>query len=739
MTLARAVLGSSAVAPVPGTAAAAVAWRSHGRLYVTVIAKATFAFVPEGPMARTDPQEILVGEVHHDRNPARSVRLTSDLCPALHHAEVIFTGSAYAPAGRTTAMPVRLAVFDGQRALIDKRLLVRDDAGFERMPLVYERAAAGRDPQENPVATPGVEPAVVDPAAPQRPAGLGPISQAWPARRRLLGAAGAALDRPIAEIPVGFDWAYFQAAPPDQRVGRLRGDEWIVLEGLHPTARILRTRLPDAHAHAWIHGLDAFGIQAGHGLALRADTLRIDGDEQRCTLVWRQSFPVAGEAALAALRLVVESTVAGEPVGAPKPERPAPAAVHDDPDEPTQALAAAGETVALRVGSMPEIPARTLPFVPPAPGSDPGIALAAPRDPPPPRRRLDTIGLDEAPAGDALPFEDDSLSAPTQEIRVKPRRPLPESAAVPEGPGATQRLDAAAVVAALRAQVAPFPLAAPGEAPAAPAAPIPGAPFGQPDAPASRRPEEIAPHEDELEQTMPFRVVEAPVVEPSAAGPSPWAQRTIGEMAVHAATVPESGGAPAPAPTPEIRPPELLPAPEPPREPEAAETSAPPAPPTPAPPAKSREGVLASIAAREPLSGRDLSGLDLSGLDLSGCALDGANLRAATLTRAVLSGASLAGANLQRAIGVGADLSGANLEGADLQKARFTRASFDGAKLRGVLASKADFSEARFAHADLRGASLRGATLRAAIFEGAKLDDADLRNADVEGAEGLGA
>jgi hypothetical protein len=713
VTLVGTALGADAVTSLPGTTVAAMAWRSEGRLHITVIAKATFAFVPEAPMARVDPQEMIRAEVHHEHNPGRSVRLTTDFVPGLGRADVLFTGSAYAHGGPTVSRTVRLALFDGRRALLDKRLLIRDRAGFERMPIVYERAGAGLDAQENPVAPFGVEPSIVDPSNPQRPAGLGPISRAWPARRRLLGATPRkALDGPIAEIPPGFDWSYFQAAPPDQRVDFLRGDEWIVLEGLHPRAPILRTRLPEARGHAWIHGLAAFGIPKGQPLALRADMLRIDGDEQRCTVVWRHSFPVAGEAALAAVRIVVRTTLAGEEPEDPPPEPPARVAAPlsgsparesvAKPPDSTLVLGDAGATLALPSVSTPALPAApAMPFQAASPGAGGGIPRVAAVDPPPSRPPTDTIAMmgEDWPAAPALPF-DEPIEAPTERIRVKPR-----SEPNVEGPGATLRLDAAEVAAAMRARVAPFPLAAPGEAPGAPTAPIPGAPWTRP-------------------------AEEPPAVSMLDVMDRPPPVRTIGEMVLLAAAAEPPREITAPPPVP-------VPVPEPtPAEPAIAPPEA--ASPPPAPPARSREGVVASLAAGEALSGRDLSGLDLSDLDFTGRVLDGANLRAATLTRAVFCRASLVGANLQRAIGVDVDLGDADLRGADLQKARFCRASFEGAGLRDVLASKADFTQGRFARADLRGASLRGATLKGARFEDAKLDDTDLRNADLEGAVGDG-
>ncbi|MFT3768633.1 MAG: DUF2169 domain-containing protein [Minicystis sp.] len=313
---------------LPGSAAAVVAWRAQGQLQLTVIAKATFAFARDTEMPLGDPQEILRAEVHHGNNPGRSIRFTNDLAPYLGRVDVMFTGAACSTPGQPVqSMAVRLAVFTPERTALDKTLEVRDRNGFERIPIVYERAIGGINNQENPVGS--SDPNVVDPAAPQRPAGFGPISRTWPARKRLLGETPRrVLDGPIAEIPAGFDWSYFQAAPLDQRVEALRGDEWILLDGLHPTAPRLQMRLPGARGRARIHGLAAFGVPEGQLLDLRLDTLRIDGDEGRCTVVWRQSVPVPDEAAIAAARIVAGVELPGAPIAWPEtlPERRAAAA-----------------------------------------------------------------------------------------------------------------------------------------------------------------------------------------------------------------------------------------------------------------------------------------------------------------------------------------------------------------------------------------------------------------------------
>ncbi|WP_437299893.1 DUF2169 family type VI secretion system accessory protein [Sorangium sp. So ce426] len=314
-------LPPDAVASLPGAEAAAVSWRTQGQRYITIIVKASFAFTPGAAMWRTEPQEILRAEVHHGKNPARSVRFTGDLAPYLGRADVLFTGDAHAPDGaHVERLPVRLAVFGAGGCALDKRLLVRDQKPFQRMPLVYEKAARGPNGWENPfgIDAGDGEAKVLDPLDPGRPAGLGPIARAWPVRKRLLGKTRReTLEGPNAEIPAGFDWSYFQAAPPDQRTEYLRGDEWIVLENLHPAARRLEMRLPRARGVARIQGLAAPPATGGDVVELNADTLRIDGAEQRCTVVWRQIVPVPDDLALAAVRIAAGVAVDGEELAWP--------------------------------------------------------------------------------------------------------------------------------------------------------------------------------------------------------------------------------------------------------------------------------------------------------------------------------------------------------------------------------------------------------------------------------------
>ncbi len=298
----------------------AVVFRHRGQLRVTAVVKATFSLVEGATMTLAPPSELLVKDRFFNRNPSGSLEAASDLVPYRPRVDVTFVGRAYAPGGSAAVGAARLAVFrDG--ALVDKSIHVYGDRAqggapgpFDRMPIVYERAYAMLDEpsmQENPVGV--AQPNIVDPRAPTRPIGFGPISRYWPGRKRLLGGMDArGLDALIADIPDAFDWSYFQVAPPDQQIDALRGDEWIVLDGLHPTAPRLASRLPSAVAVARAYR------QAGAGqsepLALLPDSIAIDGDRQVCDVVWRGSLPVSGEAALSSLQILAALELPGQPV-----------------------------------------------------------------------------------------------------------------------------------------------------------------------------------------------------------------------------------------------------------------------------------------------------------------------------------------------------------------------------------------------------------------------------------------
>jgi hypothetical protein len=144
----------------------------------------------------------------------------------------------------------------------------------------------------------------------ERTACFAPTSQIWPTRReKLPPEVRSHVADAMLEIPEGFDWSFFQAAPRDQQLRYLDGDEWIVLEGMHPELQSIRTRLPTVKAFARVHEKGRPSDRLGE---LNADLLVIDAERQTCSLTWRGNFTVANEEALTDLDVAAGIAVGGE-------------------------------------------------------------------------------------------------------------------------------------------------------------------------------------------------------------------------------------------------------------------------------------------------------------------------------------------------------------------------------------------------------------------------------------------
>jgi hypothetical protein len=277
-------------------------WTSGGQRHVSIIVKARFALRHEAAMVITNPAPIVERDEHRDGDPTKSLVAASDVVPFRPRADVWLTGHAHAPRDRAVAATVaRLGLYRAGETLLEKTVHVvgsRASAGaapqpFRRMALVYEAAYGGIGFDDNPVGVGADErllyPNLIDPAQTERPGCFAPISRYWKVRRGDLDAAvRRAVNDAVPEVPAGFDFAYFQAAPPDQRVAYLQGDEWLVLEGMSPTQLRVHSRLPKARAKArWI-----VGDEPGDEVAMVADTLAIDADAQTCAITWRGTVRV---------------------------------------------------------------------------------------------------------------------------------------------------------------------------------------------------------------------------------------------------------------------------------------------------------------------------------------------------------------------------------------------------------------------------------------------------------------
>lgn len=316
---------------------ATIAFRHAGRLHVTAIAKVALDLVPDGPARLAAAPPICERDALDPRT--RVVLEPSDLTPVLGRTDVTFNGHAYAM-GRTavTTMTTRLAIVRPQRAggpleggvtLMDKGLRVvgarvvtrgwpnAKPEAFTSLPVTYALALGGAGDPANPVGIgrpdaqgrtrlPCIE--NLDPGGVE-PAGYGAIASEWPIRaQRLSAPVRAELSARVPSFPAETDFSFFHAAPVDQRVDFLRGDEWIYLEGLHPTLTRLATRLPGIVGRAQVVSEGG----ATSPLALRADALRIDGDRARCTLVYRGTFALERDADLGRIAVAAGVTFFGQ-------------------------------------------------------------------------------------------------------------------------------------------------------------------------------------------------------------------------------------------------------------------------------------------------------------------------------------------------------------------------------------------------------------------------------------------
>ncbi len=413
-----------------------------GVLRVTVVLKATFGLVHDGPARLIAPVEIIRKDSHHDKLPSRSLEAASETAPYLPNAGVTLSGHAYAPGGRPVpAMAVRIALMR-EELLLDKTLHVYGDRSpsapahatpFQRMPILYERAFGGAGVEANPVgvgAAPGSAlPNVVDPVDPSRPAGFGPISRYWQARKSLAGAGvRKKLEETVAEIADDFDWRYLQAAPLDQQLERLLADEWITLDGLHPALPRLETQLPGARALAHVHEVGPHGAGPAQVLAMVADTLTIDADRQCCSVVWRGHFPVADEAALAALKIFAGIEIGPHAVPWPEPAAvEAPAAPMLD-DQTTVTRVELGQTITL--GSDDARAAAERPAAPFVHAPQP----AAPPPKPPAFEIDDPLTHTQMLSSDEL--ERKRTAAPATPFQASQNAARPEPVAAPPLPGA---------------------------------------------------------------------------------------------------------------------------------------------------------------------------------------------------------------------------------------------------------------------------------------------------------------
>jgi hypothetical protein len=301
-----------------------------GRELLLVVVKGTFTIPKHGEEAKLAAQQappvdadVFTGE------PGFSAPVyESDYAPVKPRCDVILNGSAHAPGGHPTqrvTVSLRLGPMHKRFDVAGNRLWRKDVFGlaatepeyFTLMPISYDNAFGGvdnlnPDPEKhdaylsNPVGkgfypiskakidgtpVPNTEESgtpITSPTGSYRAMSFGPIGRAWRPRPKYAGTYDQDwIDNVFPFLPSDFEDRYYQCAPEDQQTDYLRGGEELELVNLTPEGYV-RFRLPTVEVPVTFYLKNYEQTE----IAAVCDTLVIEPDLERFTMVWRASLPL---------------------------------------------------------------------------------------------------------------------------------------------------------------------------------------------------------------------------------------------------------------------------------------------------------------------------------------------------------------------------------------------------------------------------------------------------------------
>ena len=688
-----------AVTPVNAVSARAVLWRGAGVFRITVIVKATFALTHNGIARWIAAAPIVEADRVRPGGLPGELAEASEIAPYVPTAAVLLSGCAHAPHGRTTAaMTVRLAVYR-EKALVDKQIHVFGD-----------RDSPSSTPR--PFATLPILSALpnfVDPRNPRRPSSFGPIAPTSPGRLRLLGNVDpATLDATVPKLVGGFDCQFFNAAPADQQTAFLQGDEWIVLDGLHPKLARVQTRLPSAVGKARLNLGTPNGPGPSREVGLVADTLVIDAEKMVCSMIWRGHVLLNPEEAASSMQVFAGLELPGQPIAWPEPR------------SPSWSESALGDTGPVRVLSAMSVSAdpadatgpvdtrmfrrAVLPFVGPEPVKPLGESQSG----------AETEAVDIRMFRRAImPFKGAAEPTPVVvEPEQTPMPPIERLELFADAPIAAAVDVPPAYVPSM--QVPPPMLGVPRGSGSSSVPPPPVYLVSPPAPVAAATPIDVVPVPPEAEPTPAAAIAlplpaEAPVKASAAEVVANLRQEILARLSAGASL---QGLALAGADLQDF-------------DFNGASLAG-----LDFTRANLRRAHLVGVQAAEIL----LDGADLTEANFARADLTRAKLTRAVVTKGSFEGANLTGADLQRMSGDAPSFRTAKLQGADLRQATLPGACFDEAVMCKAQVAKSDLSGSRFVRADLSSANLRDCKLCEADFTRANLEGAELRDADVSRA-----
>jgi len=302
----------------------------NGQMCLVMAAKATYDFPEQsgGPLKLAKEQAELLDEDVYSADPETSPpSLENDYAPFKPRCDIIVHACAYAPGGEPIErIRVGAIVGDWQKQfdVVGNRYWLKGLAGwkpsspepFVKKELSWMSAYGGIDEYKegqaeycmlnpagvgfwhklndrlNGMPVPNTEQAdrpIKMPGGNYIPQGFGPIGRHWEPRRQYAGTYDEKWEAQKAPfLPDDFDEQFYQCAPADQQVAFLKGGESIYLHHLTEEAA-LQFQLPDK-----LTVVMSVIKRGGQRVSLNpcADTLIIDAEQKKLSVVWRAHIPL---------------------------------------------------------------------------------------------------------------------------------------------------------------------------------------------------------------------------------------------------------------------------------------------------------------------------------------------------------------------------------------------------------------------------------------------------------------
>ncbi|MFO0550879.1 MAG: DUF2169 domain-containing protein [Polyangiaceae bacterium] len=368
---------------------------------LVVIVKGTFLLDCNKPAKLAPPaeQRMPCGDGRYDSDELGStLRYATDFVPFKPRADALLVGTSRTrsdergrgPRAARVSFGVagssKTLVVCGERHWVDGPggLVPSEPGPLRQLPLRYELAFGGPGYAANPLGKgftgasaehattkgerhqlPNIELADIRVRTPRDtpdPAGFGPLDGRWAARR---ARAGTYDERWLRErwpwYPADFDFGYFNAAPRDQQIPYLKGDEALYFEGLNADIPRFDALLPGLRPRAFAKHREADSTGPVEEIPLSLDTLWVDADALVLVLVWRGAIAVSsGPSRWSSVDDIEAVMLAHEPLADPPlpAERYEDASYWETPKAREEELADEEEAAAAKEGrATPEVDA----------------------------------------------------------------------------------------------------------------------------------------------------------------------------------------------------------------------------------------------------------------------------------------------------------------------------------------------------------------------------------------------